>query len=315
VDGFRIDTLRYLKGELPRRFGDAIREFALSIGKKNFFMFGGRYSKVEGVDAVLDFLLFDTLKAVIKGFAPPIALAKVLERRIDVRRDTLDSHSDVSRSFVTFLENHDDKERLRFVQRGDEHRFDDEVTLGVACLFSLPGIPYLYYGVEQGLHGSGSDAGVREALWGSPGFNEQSHFFREIAKISRIRSDQPALRYGRCYFRPVSGDGKYYDVSPFPQGIISFSRILHDQEIVVVANTNRACAQSLNVAIDTELNRPNTSYDIIYSNKPKPVAPGRVEIKQAGSVLIKEVNGSCGHGPILSFRFTLQPLEIQILGK
>jgi hypothetical protein len=36
IDGFRIDTLRYLKGDLPRLFGNAIREFALSIGKKIF---------------------------------------------------------------------------------------------------------------------------------------------------------------------------------------------------------------------------------------------------------------------------------------
>ena len=40
IDGFRIDTLRYLKGGLPLTFGNAIREYALAIGKKNFFTFG-----------------------------------------------------------------------------------------------------------------------------------------------------------------------------------------------------------------------------------------------------------------------------------
>ncbi|MBV9392988.1 MAG: hypothetical protein JOZ84_01105, partial [Methylobacteriaceae bacterium] len=40
VDGFRIDTLRYLKNNLAQTFGNSIREFALSIGKKNFFTFG-----------------------------------------------------------------------------------------------------------------------------------------------------------------------------------------------------------------------------------------------------------------------------------
>ncbi len=40
VDGFRIDTLRYLKPQLPMLFGNSIREFAMSIGKKNFFTFG-----------------------------------------------------------------------------------------------------------------------------------------------------------------------------------------------------------------------------------------------------------------------------------
>ena len=40
IDGFRIDTLRYLKGGLALTFGNAMREYALSIGKKNFFTFG-----------------------------------------------------------------------------------------------------------------------------------------------------------------------------------------------------------------------------------------------------------------------------------
>ena len=40
IDGFRIDTLKYLDDEFALTFGNAMREFALSIGKKNFFTFG-----------------------------------------------------------------------------------------------------------------------------------------------------------------------------------------------------------------------------------------------------------------------------------
>jgi len=43
------------------------------------------------------------------------------------------------------------------VDPANPSHYDDQVTLGLACLFSLPGIPCLYYGTEQGLHGSGSD--------------------------------------------------------------------------------------------------------------------------------------------------------------
>src|ERR1700751_65554 len=50
IDGFRIDTLRYLKGDLPRLFGNAIREFALSIGKKNFFTFGEVWDRTAEED-------------------------------------------------------------------------------------------------------------------------------------------------------------------------------------------------------------------------------------------------------------------------
>jgi len=100
VDGFRIDTLRYLQGGLPRLFGNAIREFALSIGKKNFFTFGevldsneerdiagfiGRNtndgSDLVGVDAALDYPLFNVLKPTIKGFRPPSSIVAMYNAR------------------------------------------------------------------------------------------------------------------------------------------------------------------------------------------------------------------------------------------
>jgi GH24 family phage-related lysozyme (muramidase) len=47
----------------------------------------------------------------------------------------------------------------------------------MVCLFSLPGIPCVYYGTEQGLHGHGSDPAIREAIWGAPGFDQSNKFF------------------------------------------------------------------------------------------------------------------------------------------
>jgi alpha amylase-like protein len=80
VDGFRIDTLKYIEPEFAQSFGNSMREFALSIGKKNFFTFGEVYDNEEqiarfigrqvteqgdlvGVDAALDFPLFFKLPA------------------------------------------------------------------------------------------------------------------------------------------------------------------------------------------------------------------------------------------------------------
>ena len=191
VDGFRIDTLRYLQGDLPRLFGNAIREFAQQIGKQNFFTFGevfdpqaeediarfiGRNTRdadeLVGVDAAVDVPVYEVLRKVTKGFSPPSDLVSMFHFRKEKERDVLSSHGDATRFFVTFLDNHDVKERFRYVDPKNEHRFDDQVTLAFACLYALPGIPCLYYGTEQGLHGHGSDLAVREALWGGPGFSE-----------------------------------------------------------------------------------------------------------------------------------------------
>lgn len=264
IDGFRIDTIRYLKGDLPRLFGNSMREFALSIGKKNFFTFGevldstpeqdiakfiGRIAteknELVGVDAALDYPLFNALRAVVKGFAAPSTVVGMYQNRKNVEANVLSSHGDATRYFVTFLDNHDMKERIRYVDPANPTKFDDQVTLGLACLYSLPGIPCLYYGTEQGLRGAGSDAAVREALWGGPGFDGQSSFYQDIQQIATVRAQQSALRYGRFYFRPLSADGVNFGVSGFPQGVIAFSRILNDQEVVLAANTNSTQAQQL----------------------------------------------------------------------
>src|SRR5260370_1776643 len=200
--GFRIDTLRYLKGGLARTFGNAVREFALSIGKENFFTFGevfdsraeddiarfiGRNTAsgddIVGVDAALDYPLFNTLKPMTKGFAAARAVVGMYQYRKSVEQHIVSSHGDATRFFVTFLDNHDVKERIRPVPPGGGAApptgFDSQVTLGLACLFSLPGIPCLYYGTEQGLHGSCSDEAVRQALWGGPEFPTSAYFYDE----------------------------------------------------------------------------------------------------------------------------------------
>ncbi len=332
VDGFRIDTLRYLKGGFPQLFGNSVREFALSIGKKNFFTFGEVFvgdAEVEiarfigkattdqgdmlGVDAALDYPLYFNLKPVVKGFSAPSDLVSMYQLRKQIEANVLSSHGDATRFFVTFLDNHDVKERIRFVQPGNEHQFDDQVTLGLACLYSLPGIPCLYYGTEQGLHGSGSDPAVREALWGSPGFHQGSSYYRQISEIAAVRAAVPALRYGRFYFRPISGDGQHFGISTLPQGILAFSRILMDQEVVVAANCSPTNSQSFEVIVDITLNQPADQYRVRYSNKSTFQGPALVQDKPAGSVSVQEANGSTGTGPLRSIRITLAPLEVQIL--
>ena len=159
----------------------------------------------------------------------------------------------------------------------------------------------LYYGTEQGLHGSGSDAAVREALWGGPGFDKTSDFYQHIRQIAAVRAQQSALRYGRFYFRPLSGDGVTFGVSGFPQGVIAYSRILNDQEVVVVANTNPTLSQQLDVILEVLLSSAGDKVDVLYSNQSSPQAPAPVRVAPQGTVTVNEVDGSTGTGPHMSF--------------
>jgi glycosidase len=333
IDGYRIDTLRYLQGSLPLLFGNSIREFALNIGKKNFFTFGevdvgnaeqviaqfiGRTTTentdMVGIDAALDYPLYFNLKPVAKGLAPPSQVVGMYEYRKQVEANVLSSHGDATRYFVTFIDNHDNKERVRYVNPANPTQYDDQVTLGIACLYCLPGIPCLYYGTEQGLYGAGTDPAVREALWGGPGFPGNSLYYQHISQIAAVREQSPALRYGRFYFRPISGDGRNFGVSTFLNGVLAFSRILMDREIVTVANTDTVNPCAVDVIVDITLNNPGAQLRILYSNKAAPQAPGAIVQLAAGAVNVQETDGTTGTGPLNCVRVTLAPLEVQILG-
>jgi glycosidase len=334
IDGFRIDTLKYIEPEFARVFGNAIREYAQSIGKKNFFTFGEVYDDeakiarfigrnalesgdLTGVDAALDFPLFYNLPGVAKGQLPPSSVTDMFARRQQIQRGIVSSHGDASRFFVTFLDNHDQHNRFYFSDPSDPHRFDDQATLGLGCLFALQGIPCVYYGTEQGLHGTGdSPEAVREALWGKPNAFDQSHaFFQATHRLAAVRADQPALRYGRQYFRPISGDGVHFGLSTFANGVLAFSRILNDQEVLVVANTDAGQPWRGDVIVDYALNPAKTPYELLYSNKAGRNVSSRPRVieRSGADIEIHEADGSVTRGPVRVLPVVLEASEVQIL--
>lgn len=334
VDGFRIDTLKFIEPDFARTFGNAMREFALGIGKRNFFTFGEVFDDEEkiarfigrdageadepiGVDAALDFPLFFRLPAVLKGFAAPAELVQLYRHRKEVQRGLITSHGEASGHFVTFLDNHDMRERFYFSDAADPRRLEDQQTLALTALFTLQGIPCVYYGTEQGLHGRGtSDQAVREALWGmSNAFDRHHPFYEALARLTALRAAQPALRYGRQYFRSVSGNGTQFGVSPFRPGVLAFSRILNEQEVLVVANPSTEHDFAGEVIVDATLNPEGAAYQVLFSNTPQPRAPGPIVTKAPGSVEIAEPDGGVTAGPARAVRVELQPMEAQVLAR
>jgi glycosidase len=282
VDGFRIDTLKFIPADFERIFANAMREFGMSAGKKNFFTFGEVYDDestiaqfigrntsatetVVGVDAALDYPLFFQFPLMVKGLGPtPADVAGVFENRKRVEKDILTSHGEAGQYFVTFLDNHDQPQRFGYT---GPTQLTDQIVLGLGLLFGLPGIPCVYYGTEQGLAGhktnqNKDDSMVREALWGktgggqSIGFDVSHPLYVALKALGQVRRDQPALRYGRYYFRPLSGDGTNFGLSTFQTGVLAFSRILNDQEVIVVGNTIPQGSFAGEVLVDFNINGP-----------------------------------------------------------
>lgn len=330
IDGFRIDTVKYVDPDAIATFGNALREAGLSFGKKNFFTFGeiyddeptiarfvGRHGGEDegfGIDAALDFPLFFKLPAVAKGFVGVETLRQVFDQRKNEERGVLSSHGEAGRYFVSFLDNHDQHERVKHPSTPPS-----QVTLAMAVLFTLQGIPSLYYGTEQGLQGTvdaagnpdlGANESTREPLWGKPAaFDRTNPVFREIQALGQLRLGEPPLTYGRLYFREVSGNGTDFGHSTGAGGIIAFSRILVDREVVVVANTG-STTFSGHVLVDRDLNAAGRLMTVAHSNHG---TTGAGPVALTSSARFFHDDGSVSAGPAASVPVVLAASEVQVI--
>ncbi|MCG6552557.1 MAG: alpha-amylase family glycosyl hydrolase [Candidatus Magnetominusculus sp. LBB02] len=338
LDGFRIDTLKYIERDFELLFGNSMREFALSIGKKNFFMFGeifdgddkignyiGRHSSDEqgviGVDASLDFPLYFVLPGVIKGNIPARSVVDMFNKRKDIQKDLLSSHGEAGKYFVTFLDNHDVKYRFYYRDPVSPAKYDPQLTMGLAALLMIQGVPCVYYGTEQGLCGhiksndDSDDSYIREALWGKPGGFDESHpFYKALRELTAVRSANPALRYGRQYFRQVSDVGYNFAIADSPRGVLAFSRILNETENLVVLNTNTETSWNGNVIVDYALNPVGSKWNVLYSNLASKAQYTTMEFAE-GRARIVNYGGNVTNGPARAINIKLLPMEVQILGK
>jgi glycosidase len=272
IDGFRIDTVKHIEDGAALRFANGIKEYAERIGKKNFFLFGeivgddntikqyviDRVSggeRLHALDACLDFPLYFFLEEVIKGFTDQAALRDRYDRLRALYPDT-----DVSDFFVTFVDNHDQMHRpyKRFLHNAPQ----EQMILAIGYLLTSAGIPCIYYGSEQGFDGGGAqDFYVREAMFGGTWgafdtvgahcFNPDHPLYRMIRQIANIRKEEPALRYGRQYFREISEDGISFSW-PGAGGTLAFSRVLDTDELIMVLNLTDTERTSC-ITIDTNV--------------------------------------------------------------
>lgn len=279
IDGFRLDTVKHMEDSAVAIFCNAIREYAQRVGKHHFFLFGeifaddstiqryiGRNSRIDGtserfpsLDASLDFPLYFTLEQVIKGFASPAFLRARYENFHTIYAD----HGEAGRYFVTFADNHDRRQRF---MHGNP--YPQQAMLAMGYLLTSQGVPCLYYGTEQGFDGGGpSDAYVRECMFGgkwgafdSKGahfFNPGHPLYQAIRSIARIRQDEPALRYGRQYFREISGNGADFGHPIEPgRGTLAYSRILDTEELLVCINLENQPRQDW-ITVDRNLSAPD----------------------------------------------------------
>ena len=261
IDGFRIDTVKHMDLGATRYFVSVIKEFAMSIGKENFYLIGeitgGRsraFTTLEltGLDAALGIDdIPDKLEYLVKGLRNPNDYFSLFRNSELVNKE---SHIWFRNRVVTMFDDHDQ------VRKGDNKaRFCADpdawkVLLNVLALNATTlGIPCIYYGSEQYFDGQGgNDRYIREAMFGGEFgafrsrqrhfFNEDGPAYRELAQILAIRRQKIALRRGRQYLRPISGDGASFGLPQMMNGqlrsVVAWSRLFAGQEILLAINTD-----------------------------------------------------------------------------
>jgi glycosidase len=234
-----------------------------------------------------------------------------LDRKLK-EAELLSSHGEAGRFFVSFLDNHDQQERIQHPSTPAH-----QVTLAIALLFTLQGIPSVYYGTEQGLSGTVDANGnadlsakesSREALWGKPNaFDTSASVFKQIQALSQLRDKEPPLRYGRFYFREVSLNGSDFGHSFGPGGIVAFSRILVDREILVVANTGTQKFSGA-VILDRDIHATPGRMRVAYSNRG---TSGTGAVRQIHSAKFHR-DGQVSTGPAAALDLVIAGREVQV---
>jgi alpha-amylase len=303
VDGFRVDAVKHMGDLACARFCSSVREYAYALGKRGFFLFGelaaadddlinryigpntsrldGRRNVFFGLNSILDFRLAEgkagspALRDVLKGFAGPHGLFD----RLEAHRERALSRGELGRYLVTFLDNHD-----AFWQPGG--RFgagapDEQIIGGVGYLLCALGMPCIYYGTEQGFEGAGNDEAVREAMFDrAPGgvslLNTDCRIYREIAKIAEV-SQLPVFRFGRMYYREISGDGEHFGLPYGTTYTLAFSRLLYGVEALIAYNVSGGPRNDA-VVVDAKLHAPGDRLRFLYRGSGE---SGTAEVMQA----------------------------------
>lgn len=275
IDGFRVDAVKHMDALACSRFCSNIREYAYSLGKRGFFLFGEAASPSDdlynryigpntsaldngktvffGLDSVLDFRLAEgvyadssnaPLREVLLGHAGP----ETLFNRIDAQRERAINRGELGRYLVTFIDNHDSFwQSGRIASLAD----DDQVIGCIGFLICALGTPCLYYGTEQGFSGAGGDTQIREAMFDpaagtSSLLNTGCRLYQEITKVAAVMRSSEPLRFGRMYYRQISDNGVDFGLPYGTTYTLAFSRLLYHREVLVVYNVS---AQARNDAI------------------------------------------------------------------
>lgn len=252
VDGFRLDAIKYLVEEgsilenTPATFS-LLEDFnaLYSANNSDAFAIGEVWSNTtsiipyvqnERLDVCFEFDLASDILSAVNNENPN----SIQEQMQNIQA------SYPALQYGTFLTNHD-MDRV-YNQIGSN---TEKMKLAASIYLTLPGIPFLYYGEEVSMIGTGAHENIRRPMqwsdaiyagfsttspWNNVGANyitnnvavmesNPNSLLNHYKKLIHIRNQQAALRKG-YYLNITSAESK----------VLSFARIHENNGVIVVSN-------------------------------------------------------------------------------
>ena len=225
IDGIRLDCADCLDFTFMKQMRQVTRE------KEDFWLMGevihGDYARWANDEMLHSVTNYELHKGLYSGHNDHnyFEIAHTIRREFDENGGIYRG-----RTLYSFVDNHD-VDRIMSKLKNKEHIYP-VYTL----LYTLPGIPSIYYGSEWGIEGKkmgANDDGMRPRLELSKMQEENEHpkLTEHIQKLGELRKGNEVLAEGK--YRELLLTNRQY----------AFARILGDQAVVVAVNNDEAPAR------------------------------------------------------------------------
>lgn len=272
IDGYRIDTALYVEPDFFEGFINdtdssnmGVRPYAISKGKTDFINFGEAFSQDESIvgsytksstntarmDGMIYFPLRYALADTISSGSKTSDISTVLRDRY-----TKNYYANPNR-LVTFIDNHD-IDRWGQTMKGNS----ELMKAAYGIIYTIPGIPQVYYGSEQGFNGECRE-GMFAGSYYTPGTTQTSdHFdttgtwYKYFQNLNKMRKENKVFRYNTLYVLQDTDDSA---------GILAYIVREKDENGNIVSGGKKAIYVMNTASTDKVL---NASYsNISYGDK------------------------------------------------
>ena len=254
IDGIRLDCANVLDFNFMKEMRSQTEAM-----KEDFWLMGevihGDYSRWVNNEMLHSVTNYELHKSLYSGFNDH----NFFEIAHNVRR--LEA---IGRQLYTFVDNHDE-DRIATKLKLREHLFPIYI-----CLFTLPGIPSIYYGGEWGIEGkrtNTSDEALRPAI----SIEQEGELHCEltdlIAQLGQIHSQQEPLHTGR--YQELLLTNRQY----------AFARHGEDSVIITAVNNDDEPAE-LTIPVPLQAGE---AVNLLEPADRLPISDGKVHIKLKGN--------------------------------